>query len=130
MFGGFDGQRCLNDVYVLEMERLTWSYININSAPPEARMRHSATAIGNYMIISGGMTTTGKGDRKGLYDTLVGFRRHLSAAWASLPSFSRGNQMLNYIAFCAKVHLWPTLLITPSCLVSGAGHERAILGCS
>mmetsp|Transcript_33290 Transcript_33290/g.78947 ORF Transcript_33290/g.78947 Transcript_33290/m.78947 type:complete len:632 (+) Transcript_33290:204-2099(+) len=69
VFGGHDGARCLNDVYVLEMERLTWSYININSAPPEARMRHSATAIGHYMVISGGMTVNSKGERKGVYDT-------------------------------------------------------------
>ena len=57
------------------MERLTWSYININSAAPEARMRHTATAIGHYMLISGGLTITSKGDRKGLYDTHVSFGR-------------------------------------------------------
>lgn len=72
VFGGFEGTRCLNDVYMLEMERLTWSYVNINSAPPEPRMCHSATAIGQYMLISGGHTVNSKGEKRGLYDTQVG----------------------------------------------------------
>uniref|UniRef100_A0A7S3QQQ5 Fibronectin type-III domain-containing protein n=2 Tax=Dunaliella tertiolecta TaxID=3047 RepID=A0A7S3QQQ5_DUNTE len=60
MFGGNDGSRPLNDVYFMEIERLTWGYLPVHvGSQPEPREDAQSTIIAKYLIISGGCTQGG-----------------------------------------------------------------------
>lgn len=64
IFGGYEEEedRFSQDVHVLNLQSLTWSYIVTKGTPPRWRDFHSATAIDHYMYIFGG-----RGDRLGPY---------------------------------------------------------------
>ncbi|KAK3242846.1 hypothetical protein CYMTET_47464 [Cymbomonas tetramitiformis] len=54
LFGGFDGQRTLNDLFIFEVDRQTWTSPAVTGLIPCAREAHTATIISKYLIISGG----------------------------------------------------------------------------
>eukprot|EP01116_Phalansterium_solitarium_P003899 TRINITY_DN14736_c0_g1_i1.p1 TRINITY_DN14736_c0_g1~~TRINITY_DN14736_c0_g1_i1.p1 ORF type:complete len:616 (+),score=156.43 TRINITY_DN14736_c0_g1_i1:213-2060(+) len=45
VFGGFNGSRYLDDVHVLDVERMQWSSPQVKGAIPAARYAHSATLV-------------------------------------------------------------------------------------
>jgi hypothetical protein len=45
--------QALNDVYCLDIDRLTWSQVNCSGTPPAAREGHCATFLGRFMLVSG-----------------------------------------------------------------------------
>jgi hypothetical protein len=54
VFGGFDGDRHLMDVCVLELDRLTWSCPSTTGTQPPPREGHAASMVGKYLFIAGG----------------------------------------------------------------------------
>ncbi|GAM20267.1 hypothetical protein SAMD00019534_034420 [Acytostelium subglobosum LB1] len=54
LFGGYDGDKCLNDAHILDPETMVWSRLTVNGTPPSERYGHSATIIGEKMIVFGG----------------------------------------------------------------------------
>mmetsp|Transcript_17491 Transcript_17491/g.44035 ORF Transcript_17491/g.44035 Transcript_17491/m.44035 type:complete len:628 (-) Transcript_17491:2367-4250(-) len=60
LFGGSDGERALNDVYFLELEKLSWTALPVHvGAPPEPREDHAAAIVSKYLIVSGGAAQGG-----------------------------------------------------------------------
>lgn len=45
--------QALNDVYCLDIDRLTWSQVNCGGTPPAPREGHCATFLGRFMLVSG-----------------------------------------------------------------------------
>lgn len=62
IFGGFveEVDRYSQDMYVLNLLNMHWTYLHTKGEPPTFRDFHSATAIGNRMYVFGG-----RGDRNG-----------------------------------------------------------------
>ena len=61
IFGGRHLQRSLSNIYSLDFTTLTWTKIEPNNIPPQARDSHSAVLYKNTdMIIFGGNGSTGK----------------------------------------------------------------------
>mmetsp|Transcript_30923 Transcript_30923/g.40838 ORF Transcript_30923/g.40838 Transcript_30923/m.40838 type:complete len:719 (-) Transcript_30923:201-2357(-) len=55
IFGGSTGRKWLNSVSCMDTERWTWDdKINIKGTPPRGRSYHSATVVGNKIVIYGG----------------------------------------------------------------------------
>ncbi|WCJ19227.1 Acyl-CoA-binding domain-containing protein 4 [Euphorbia peplus] len=56
IFGGEDGgRRLLNDVYVLDLEKMTWDVLETTQTPPAPRFDHTATVNAErYLLIFGG----------------------------------------------------------------------------
>ncbi|KDP45074.1 hypothetical protein JCGZ_01574 [Jatropha curcas] len=56
IFGGEDsGRRLLNDVYVLDLEKMTWDALETTQTPPAPRFDHTATIHAQrYLLIFGG----------------------------------------------------------------------------
>ncbi|KAF4656466.1 Kelch motif [Perkinsus chesapeaki] len=54
MFGGYDGQKCFNDIDVLDLETMTWIQPNICGQPPMARNAHTMTVVGTKLYLFGG----------------------------------------------------------------------------
>jgi len=54
LFGGYDGTKYLNDLYILETERMEWISPGGEKRPPPAREGHVASMIGKYLLVSGG----------------------------------------------------------------------------
>eukprot|EP01133_Synstelium_polycarpum_P010264 gene10264-11971_t len=54
LFGGYDGEQCLNDCHILDPETMTWSPMALSGAPPSERHGHSTTILGEKMIVFGG----------------------------------------------------------------------------
>ena len=54
MFGGQGQFGCLNDLWVFDFERCTWSLIDVIGAPPSARTAHAACISDGVMFIFGG----------------------------------------------------------------------------
>jgi hypothetical protein len=69
IFGGSDGVRSMNDVYVLEVERFTWSVVGITGGVPESREGHTAIMASSFMVVSGGMSLLPDGLKKRTSDT-------------------------------------------------------------
>ncbi|KAL6758234.1 hypothetical protein V8C86DRAFT_2601400 [Haematococcus lacustris] len=60
IFGGNDGERALNDVLFLELEKLSWTLLPVHvGALPEPREDHVACILSKYLIVSGGTTQGG-----------------------------------------------------------------------
>jgi len=53
VFGGMNGLR-LNDLWILNIESMTWNNPRMNGPVPLPRSLHSATMIGNKMFVFGG----------------------------------------------------------------------------
>ena len=72
LMGGFDGSKPLNDIYIFETERKTWTSSTPSGAlSPAPRERHAATIINNYLLVSGGTTLSSGGTARKLGDTWV-----------------------------------------------------------
>ena len=54
VFGGGDGRRPSNDLHTLDMHSMLWRKIQTEGAPPAPRVGHSATQLGQSMVIFGG----------------------------------------------------------------------------
>jgi len=55
VFGGGDGNKALNDTYVLDTDKMTWELLRTSGTLPTARGYHSATLFGeNKIVIYGG----------------------------------------------------------------------------
>ncbi|SZF05944.1 unnamed protein product [Blumeria hordei] len=52
IFGGSDGGECFQDVWVFDVEALTFSPVNIHISYP--RLSHTATIVGSYLFVIGG----------------------------------------------------------------------------
>ena len=53
IFGGYDGKQRFNDLFVLNLVSGTWKKVKTRS-PPTARYGHTATLIGDLMLVVGG----------------------------------------------------------------------------
>ena len=56
LFGGQDQGTVYNDVWLFDLESLTWQEIVTNGNYPAARYRHGYGVSGNYMVIKGGIS--------------------------------------------------------------------------
>ncbi|KYQ92341.1 Kelch repeat-containing protein [Tieghemostelium lacteum] len=55
LFGGYDGQSLLNDLYILDLETLEWSKPTVQGDHiPSPRCGHSSITIGNKLYVFGG----------------------------------------------------------------------------
>mmetsp|Transcript_19854 Transcript_19854/g.64594 ORF Transcript_19854/g.64594 Transcript_19854/m.64594 type:complete len:632 (+) Transcript_19854:58-1953(+) len=54
VIGGFDGSSCLNDVHVLETDRLTWLNPGTTGKAPSPREGHTAMVLSKYLFVAGG----------------------------------------------------------------------------
>lgn len=64
VFGGTDGSRPLNDLYILDTSSNTWIFPSVRGDGPEPREGHSAALIGKRLFIFGGC---GKSDNSEIY---------------------------------------------------------------
>ncbi len=46
VFGGWDGKKALNNLHVLDVERIKWLHVVALGVPPSARNNHAAVVIG------------------------------------------------------------------------------------
>ncbi len=54
MFGGYDGQKCYNDIEVFDTDSKSWSKPNVSGKIPLARNAHSITVVGKNLFLFGG----------------------------------------------------------------------------
>lgn len=54
IFGGYDGKRCMNDMYKYSFTTHAWSAVFARGTAPTPRFGHSAVVRGNFMYIFGG----------------------------------------------------------------------------
>eukprot|EP01053_Blabericola_migrator_P006979 Blabericola_migrator_1__6978@NODE_3536_length_1696_cov_156_282382_g1021_i1_p1_GENE_NODE_3536_length_1696_cov_156_282382_g1021_i1NODE_3536_length_1696_cov_156_282382_g1021_i1_p1_ORF_typecomplete_len495_score64_46Kelch_4/PF13418_6/1_6e12Kelch_4/PF13418_6/0_015Kelch_4/PF13418_6/2_2e05Kelch_4/PF13418_6/0_015Kelch_4/PF13418_6/0_82Kelch_4/PF13418_6/0_65Kelch_5/PF13854_6/7_5e07Kelch_5/PF13854_6/0_019Kelch_5/PF13854_6/2_7e06Kelch_5/PF13854_6/0_0096Kelch_5/PF13854_6/0_6Kelch_5/PF13854_6/0_00014Kelch_3/PF len=85
VFGGNDGQHCLNDIFFMHVERCPFVWIQVqlppNARAPPERVYHSAEICregpaNGMMVIFGGRA----GDNSGLRD-IWGLRQHRNGQW-------------------------------------------------
>jgi Galactose oxidase, central domain len=58
LFGGVRGSKWLNAVSILDISSWVWTTPKVEGMPPKPRSFHSATAVGNKMVIFGGNNKT------------------------------------------------------------------------
>jgi len=59
IFGGSTGRKWMNSVACMDTERWTWeNKVTIAGQPPSARSYHTATAVGNKVVVFGGSSFT------------------------------------------------------------------------
>ncbi|CAG8559980.1 10531_t:CDS:2, partial [Acaulospora morrowiae] len=49
VYGGSDGHECFSDVHVLDLEKSTWTQIDV--ANSHKRLSHTATQVGSYLFV-------------------------------------------------------------------------------
>eukprot|EP01113_Clastostelium_recurvatum_P011150 TRINITY_DN15627_c0_g1_i1.p1 TRINITY_DN15627_c0_g1~~TRINITY_DN15627_c0_g1_i1.p1 ORF type:complete len:606 (+),score=137.56 TRINITY_DN15627_c0_g1_i1:174-1991(+) len=54
VFGGFDGSKLLNDLYVYSSDSMRWSKAVVTGSVPSARGGHTATPVGPLLVLFGG----------------------------------------------------------------------------
>lgn len=54
MFGGYDGDKCFNDIDILDMDTMTWIQPQVSGMIPMARNAHTMTVLGNKLYLFGG----------------------------------------------------------------------------
>ncbi len=59
IFGGYDGKKNHNELHILDIENLKWSWGETWGCEPEARNGHSATVVDNKMYVIGGWLGSG-----------------------------------------------------------------------
>ena len=71
VFGGFDGARVLNDLYVFDSHTGLWSQLVHTGLSPPARAGHSGTALGvpAHLIVFGGANSSRRFNDVQLFDT-------------------------------------------------------------
>lgn len=52
IFGGSDGGECFSDIFILDLENLTWIQVEVEC--PIARLAHTSTQVGSYLFVIGG----------------------------------------------------------------------------
>ena len=59
VFGGFDGKMVLNDLHILETDRMQWSaaVAEVSGKVPAAREGHASGVVGKYMLVASGQDT-------------------------------------------------------------------------
>lgn len=72
VYGGFDGSRVLNDMYVYDTHAGLWSQLIHTSISPPARAGHSATTLGlpAHLIVFGGANSSRRFADVQLFDTV------------------------------------------------------------
>ena len=79
LFGGFDGRSWLNDIHSLDtgislsfslpaisritkifLDTMTWNQPTVHGKPPLERCGHTATIVGDRLIVLGGNDSTGE----------------------------------------------------------------------
>ena len=50
MFGGYDGDKCFNDIDILDLDTMTWIQPQVSGMIPMARNAHTMTVLGNKLI--------------------------------------------------------------------------------
>lgn len=70
-FGGFDGGRVLNDLYVFDTHTGLWSQLIHTGISPPARAGHSATALGvpAHLLVFGGANSSRRFNDAQVFDT-------------------------------------------------------------
>jgi len=58
VFGGYDGTKSMNDLWVLDMQSSSIRSISVEAPVPEARSRHSAHMVGDLLHLFGGYDGT------------------------------------------------------------------------
>ena len=53
VFGGFSKGKYFHDVHTLDVERLGWSQFIVTGAAPHGRVSHTATLVGEEVLIFG-----------------------------------------------------------------------------
>lgn len=71
VFGGFDGARVLNDLYVFDTHAGLWTQLVHTGISPAARAGHSATALGTpaHLVVFGGANSSRRFADVQLFDT-------------------------------------------------------------
>jgi N-acetylneuraminic acid mutarotase len=54
MFGGYDGERCFNDMDILDLDTMTWIQPSVGGQSPMARNAHTMTVVGTKLFLFGG----------------------------------------------------------------------------
>ena len=74
VFGGFDGARVLNDLYVFDAHAGLWTQLVHTGISPAARAGHSATALGvpAHLVVFGGANSSRRFADVQLFDTADG----------------------------------------------------------
>ena len=54
IFGGYDGTKCLNDLWLCDLSAMTLRQIEIETPAPEPRARHQVHIIGDLLHVFGG----------------------------------------------------------------------------
>jgi N-acetylneuraminic acid mutarotase len=54
MFGGYDGDKCFNDIDILDLDTNTWIQPSVAGLIPMARNAHTMTVLGNKLYLFGG----------------------------------------------------------------------------
>ena len=60
LFGGYDGIRWLNEVYILHVEELEWTMLKLSGPLPPPRSGHKLVMIQHRMLLFGGETAGGQ----------------------------------------------------------------------
>jgi len=60
IFGGNDGAKRLNDLWIIDTKRMQWQKIYANGPIPKERSGHTCSVIGDNLWIFGGVTGGGK----------------------------------------------------------------------
>lgn len=61
MFGGWDGSRFLDDMWILDVDRNNWKEVNIEGEKPRPRALHAALVCNKTMVIFGGAVSLDRG---------------------------------------------------------------------
>ena len=54
MFGGYDGEKCFNDIDILDLDTMTWISPPVSGTIPMARNAHTMTVLGTKLYLFGG----------------------------------------------------------------------------
>jgi len=54
MFGGYDGEKCFNDIDILDLDTMTWISPQVQGTLPMARNAHTMTVLGTKLFLFGG----------------------------------------------------------------------------
>ncbi|KAJ1799694.1 hypothetical protein LPJ59_001647 [Coemansia sp. RSA 2399] len=60
VFGGMNGERCFNDLWIYDFELKRWHLIVPNGATPPARYGHASAVVDDCIFIMGGRTMRGE----------------------------------------------------------------------
>jgi len=104
IMGGHDDTQSLGDVHCLNLDRSLWQNIGPGvGTPPRARHCHTASMVGNYMIISGGTHQPSPASvdptPRRCTDTWVMDLE--TQAWEQLHEWAAMGKMLNHAAYAA-----------------------------